>query len=171
MNPYENYYLEQAGGQVHTVYSGRRYQRGSGIGAIFGKLFRFALPLVKKGLKAVGREALRAGTRIFEDVDNNVPVRESFRNRFTESRTNLRRAATDKISTMMHGSGYKSLPRKRNGQFLSLPPGERIGEKKSKKKKKKKQIADNRAPVKIRKHAAKKSCSKKNGEIFRDIFR
>jgi len=50
------------------VYVGTRFQRGHGLESIFGGLFKAAVPLLKKGAKTLGREALKTGLNIAEDV-------------------------------------------------------------------------------------------------------
>jgi hypothetical protein len=45
---YHEYYLNQAG-RGYPVYVGTRYQRGHGLGSIFGSLFKSAVPLLKGG--------------------------------------------------------------------------------------------------------------------------
>jgi hypothetical protein len=45
---YHDYYIHQAG-KGYPVFAGRRYQRGHGLGSIFGGLFKAAMPLLKKG--------------------------------------------------------------------------------------------------------------------------
>jgi hypothetical protein len=45
---YHEYYLNQAG-RGYPVYVGTRYQRGHGLGSIFGSLLKSAVPLLKKG--------------------------------------------------------------------------------------------------------------------------
>ena len=47
---YHEYYLNQAG-RGYPVYVGTRYQRGHGLGSIFGSLFKSAVPLLKRGAK------------------------------------------------------------------------------------------------------------------------
>jgi hypothetical protein len=49
-----DYYKPQAG-KGYPVFAGRRYQRGHGLGSIFGGLFKAAMPLLKKGAKTLGR--------------------------------------------------------------------------------------------------------------------
>jgi hypothetical protein len=44
---YHDYYIHQAG-KGYPVFAGRRYQRGHGLGSIFGGLFKAAMPLLKK---------------------------------------------------------------------------------------------------------------------------
>ena len=64
---YENYYVGQVG-RGHPVFTGARTQRGYGLGGILGGLFRSAMPLIKRGAKALGREALRTGVGIAQDA-------------------------------------------------------------------------------------------------------
>jgi DnaJ-class molecular chaperone len=55
---YHDYCIHQAG-KGYPVFAGRRYQRGHGLGSIFGGLFKAAVPLLKKGAKTLEREALK----------------------------------------------------------------------------------------------------------------
>ena len=64
---YHDYYIHQAG-KGYPVFAGRRYQRGHGFGSIFGGLFKAAMPLLKRGAKTLGREALQTGLNIAGDV-------------------------------------------------------------------------------------------------------
>lgn len=64
MNPYENYYLKQAGNGVATC-TGIRYQKGNGF---FGRLISgFAMPL----LKYFGRQGLEAVGNVVSDMKEN----------------------------------------------------------------------------------------------------
>ena len=60
---YHDYYILQVG-KGYPVFAGRRYQRGHGLGSIFGGLFKAAMPLLKKGTKTLEREALKTGLNI-----------------------------------------------------------------------------------------------------------
>ena len=106
---YEKYYDPSDGrdGGIPQVFAGSCYQRGHGIGSFLGGLFRKIFPYLRKGARAVGKEALRAGINVMEDVENDTPLRESLRTRFRESRGNLKRKAEEKIASLMKGSGYK----------------------------------------------------------------
>ena len=54
------------------MYVGTRYQRGhGGIGSFLSGLFHTVLPLLQRGAKAVGQEALRAGISVVSDVTSN----------------------------------------------------------------------------------------------------
>lgn len=105
--PYQQYYNLQAGSGISTIYRGSQYQRGHGIGSFFGSLFRNILPLIRKGVGAVGREALKTGINFLGDLSENQPPKESFKKRIQEAGVNLKRKAEDKIEKLMNGSGYK----------------------------------------------------------------
>ena len=60
---YHDYYIHQAG-KGYPVLAGRWYQRGHGLGSIFGGLFKAAIPLLKKGAKILGHEVLKTGLNI-----------------------------------------------------------------------------------------------------------
>ena len=64
---YEEYYLNQTGRGMAT-FAGARYQRGHGLGNMLRSLTKFALPFLKKGAKAVGKQAMKTGMNIAQDV-------------------------------------------------------------------------------------------------------
>ena len=64
---YNEYYACQAGGAL-PYFAGAQYQRGHGLGTLFGGLLRGAMPLIKRGAVAFGRGALKSGVRIADDV-------------------------------------------------------------------------------------------------------
>jgi len=67
--PYRSYYLNQAGGASSLpVFRGSPYQKGHGLGSLFSSLARFAVPLLKRGAKYLGRRALQTGVEIARDV-------------------------------------------------------------------------------------------------------
>jgi hypothetical protein len=104
----EHYENQVGGGGIARVYVGTAHQRGHGIGSFLGGLFRSALPLLKSGARALGKEALRAGVSVMEDMDNDAPFKEALKYRAAESVGNLRRKAFDKLGSLMRGSGYKT---------------------------------------------------------------
>ena len=71
MSLYIQYYDDQVGGGVRNVFSGSSYQRGRGVGTWLGRLFRKMLPYIYSGVKAVGKETLREGINVLDDVANN----------------------------------------------------------------------------------------------------
>lgn len=106
-------------GGISRVFVGARHQRGHGIGKFLGGLFRHALPLLTRGAKAVGREALHAGYNVLSDVAQEIPVKQSLRKRATESAYNLRRKAEEKLDKLMEGEGYKTKHRTISNHLLN----------------------------------------------------
>ena len=103
---YHDYYIGQAGSGVGSIYKGAVYQKGRGFGSFLRGLFRTVFPLVKSGLKTIGKEALRSGSYFINDVVNNVPPKEAFNSRVSESVGNLKRKAETKIDDLV-GSGVR----------------------------------------------------------------
>lgn len=117
MNPYEQYYVQQAGRGVGPVYTGSPYQRGHGIGNFLSSIFRAVFPLVKSGAKVLGQEAVNTGFGILRDTISQKPIKESLKQRMREAGDNLMTKAEKKID-QMHGSGYKRR-RKRQSSTVS----------------------------------------------------
>ena len=141
------YQLQYGGGGrgVSNVFVGAQRQRGHGLGSFFTGLFRSALPFLSRGALAVGKEALRAGVNILDDVtENNMSFKDSFKSRMNEGGNNLKRKATEKIHKFMEGGGYKALKRKRSTQsrrrsgsrrIVSAKKGSKVSKRKQVKKK------------------------------------
>ena len=64
---YEEYYLNQTGRGLAT-FTGARYQWGHGLGNILRSLTKFALPFLKKGAKAVGKQVMKTGMNIAQET-------------------------------------------------------------------------------------------------------
>lgn len=80
MDYYSTYYDElqnggARGGGIPLVFVGSPYQRRHGIGSFLAGLFRHVLPYLSTAARAVGKEALRAGVNIIDDVENNTPFK------------------------------------------------------------------------------------------------
>lgn len=147
MSHYIRYYDEQiGGGGVRHVFSGSTYQRGRGVGAWLGGLFRKILPYIASGAKAVGKEAVRAGINVLDDVANNgSSFKEAFKYRAKESGKNLKRKAGEKISNIMKGSGYKTRAKRRKRQSRKTRASSNIGANKRRKQSgRKKRVAATR---------------------------
>ena len=80
---YENYYISQSGNGI-PVFEGHRGQRGHGLGSMLSGLFRGAVPMLKKGLSIFGRQALRTGLDMVNDVVEGKSFRDSARERLPE---------------------------------------------------------------------------------------
>lgn len=173
---YDDFFMQQIGGQytdwnhpstIKKFYVGAPYQRGRGIGSFLGGLFRKIFPVLTRGAKAVGREALRAGANIMDDIANrNVNPAEAIHSRVRESGLNLKRKAEEKIDSLMTGQG-RSYKYKRVGKFhqSGLVPGIVTTAKRSaatKKKKKKQKNTKTKTVKKVKKQAKRRT--------VRDIF-
>lgn len=123
-------------GGIGHIYIGSPYQRGhGGIGSFLAGIFRRVLPLITRGARAVGKEAVRTGFNIMSDVaTHNRPINESFRNRMRESGEVLKRKAEEKLDKLMEGSGYK-IPRYGNPAQLQLLAGPAIARDKRRRRK------------------------------------
>jgi len=100
---YENYYARQTGKGL-PAFVGYRGQRGHGLGSVLGRLFRFAMPMLKKGLAYVGKHAAQTGQEIAEDVLAGQKFKESARRRLS---TGIKRAARLGDFISQSGSGRK----------------------------------------------------------------
>ena len=199
MDYYSEYYdgLQNGGnrgGGIPRVFIGSSYQRGHGIGSFLGGLFRRVLPYLTSGLRAAGKEALRAGVNIIEDVENNMPLKVAAEHRFEQSRDNLKRKAREKLSSLMKGSGYKSDAKIHAAQFpfgglntrivksaattsrkrrkrskKSLSKIKPRGKKRTNTKKTKNKTRKNRPTVKRLKSSAKRRKAGKKRSVY-DIF-
>lgn len=164
MSHYVAYYENQSGtGGVRNVFAGSRWQRGSGIGSFFAGLARSVLPLFTRGLRAVGKEALRGGINVLDDIGNNINFKESVKNRFTESRDNLTEKAKNKLNNMMmmNGSGYKSVALNTALQSLKRRSTDSIAQslvplKKRRKRRRRKTTTSNRKKSRSTRSAGKK---------------
>jgi hypothetical protein len=117
-----SYYLSQAGGD-YNYYRGSRFQEGYGgigdfnkqSGAGLGGLFRkfaswiipivkkYAIPTIKSGALAVGREALDSASNVAKDVLKGENFQNSLNSRFNKSVDNLK----DLADKSLEGKGIK----------------------------------------------------------------
>lgn len=172
MSPYIAYYENQAGGgsverynNFGRVYVGATNQRGHGIGAFLGGLFRRILPYLGSAARAVGKEALNAGMNVVGDVvTSGQPLKMALENRLTESGLNLKRRAQDKIGALMRGSGYKRKLKRIGGHKLTGRESRKTS--KTAKNKKKKKCPGKKKVKKV----PKKKATGKTRDLY-DIFR
>ena len=100
---FEDYYLNQAG-NGYPVFTGSRIQRGHGLGSLFSGLFKAATPLLKRGAKALGKQALTTGMELANDLIEG-------RNFKTAAKKRLKRAGSKLINEA--GSSVQRPPGKR----------------------------------------------------------
>ena len=68
VNDSKLYYLRNQSGGTLTGFRGARIQRGYGLGNFFKSIARFAIPMVKRGVKAVGKKALETAMSVGQDM-------------------------------------------------------------------------------------------------------
>lgn len=106
---YEDYYVSQSGSGM-PYYQGSRGQRGHGLGSMLSGLFRSAMPMVKSGLAAVGRQALRTGAQIANDVADGQSLGNSAKRRINEG---IKRFVPFDVFSTQSGSGKRKSTKKR----------------------------------------------------------
>ena len=105
----EFYGIGQTGAGM-TFFQGSQHQRGSGLGALFGGLFRAIMPAAKSALKAVGREALRTGIGVATDALAGQNVAQSLETRGKDAASTLLNKAKRKLdSEQQTGGGVGTL--------------------------------------------------------------
>ena len=100
---YENYYLQQVGQGV-PVFEGVNLQRGYGLGGILGGLLRSALPILRRGARALGRRALKTGMDIAKDTLNGDNFKSATKRRLKETGRNLGHEALQRVTSGNLGS-------------------------------------------------------------------
>lgn len=111
---FENFYVNQAGNGI-PYYQGQPFQKGYGIGGWFKRLFRTALPFITKGAKSVGKEVLRTGTQIANDLLDGRNIKESAELRARETGRKLAKKAVKTADDML-GQGKKYKRKRKSGK-------------------------------------------------------
>ncbi|GFV77441.1 uncharacterized protein F54H12.2 [Trichonephila clavipes] len=104
LKQYEDYFVNQAGNGL-SYYQGQSFQKGYGIGGWFKRLFRSALPFLSRGAKSVGKEVLRTGTQIANDLLEGRNLQESAEERAKETGRILAKKAIIKKQTICSVKG------------------------------------------------------------------
>ena len=89
------------------MYAGERFQRGYGLGAIFGPLLRSIVPIAKSVGKAVGKQALRTGAAVASDVLQGEDVTKSVKTRGRSGVKRLVQKGLRKLSQRGRGLGTR----------------------------------------------------------------
>ena len=91
-------YVQTGRGGDFPVFRGSRMQRGYGIGSILSGVLRTAIPFLKSGAKALGKEALRTGVAIGQDVLSRQKLKTAAKRRSLESVRNVATKSTRKLA-------------------------------------------------------------------------
>ncbi|GFV85386.1 uncharacterized protein TNCV_3772111 [Trichonephila clavipes] len=113
---FEDHYAGQIGSGL-THYKGINFQKGYGIGGIFRRLFRAALPFLVKGGKTIGKEVLMTGSRGASDVLSGENFKEAVKTRSKESGKKLAQKAIDRVQSMVGKGQYKRKRKKQKNSF------------------------------------------------------
>lgn len=135
-------FFQTGGGGVGQTFEGRMYQRGygwfagmprqrgSGLGDVFRRLWRYlrpmagkALPVIKDAGKALGEEGLAAAARVLDDVSRGANLKESVLNEGKEGVINLLGRAEKKLS--QKGRGIKR--RRKRSRGVIFKPNDVVG--------------------------------------------
>jgi hypothetical protein len=92
---------------------GTRYQRGHGLGSIIGSLFKSAVPLLKRGAKTLGREALKTGLNLASDVMEGQNVKQAAKSRLKSTGQNLLQKVMDTVGPPGQRSIKRAAKRKK----------------------------------------------------------
>ncbi|GFS49194.1 uncharacterized protein F54H12.2 [Trichonephila inaurata madagascariensis] len=119
---YEDYYVNQAGNGL-SYYQGQSFQKSSGIGGWFKRLFRTALPFLTRGAKSVGKEVLKTGTQIANDLLEEQNLEDAAKHRAKETERKLARRADDMLGQDSPECAKSEL------NLFTLPPTQTVIEK------------------------------------------
>ncbi|GFY77377.1 uncharacterized protein F54H12.2 [Trichonephila inaurata madagascariensis] len=123
---YEDYYVNQAGNGL-SYYQGQSFQKGYGIGGWFKRLFRTALPFLTRGAKSVGKEVLKTGTQIANDLLEGQNLEDAAKHRAKETGRKLAREAIKKADDMLDQDSPECAKSELN--LFTLPPTQTVIEK------------------------------------------
>ena len=78
-------------GGALPYFAGAQYQRGHGLGSLFGGLLRSAMPLIKRGAVALGKGVLKTGVRVADDVMSGQSIKKAIKRSVADAGRNLMR--------------------------------------------------------------------------------
>jgi hypothetical protein len=121
----DNYYSQQSGGG-DFYFKGPSYQRGHGLGGLFGKLFRTAIPvfrntvspILKRGAKAVAREALNTGVGVASDLLDGGSLQDSVERRGQIAAQRLMQKGAAKMNAMLNQPTRRSTPARKRRKTI-----------------------------------------------------
>ena len=119
---YEDYYMRQSGNGM-PVFIGSRDQRGHGIGSVLSGLFRSAVPMLKRGLAAFGKQALRSGAQIVSDVVDGEDFGTAFKKR---AREGIKEFVSPYTGSEQTGTGRKRSHRKIKSKSKRVKKNKRL---------------------------------------------
>ncbi len=122
-------------------YQGTQYQRGAGIGRLFGSLIRTFIPIAKSVGKTVGKQALKTGAAVAADAISGRNIGESFEEHGKAGAAKLLQKGVKKLDKKPakrrkkqqkgRGLGYRSAPRQTRGAIKGAAKRKTVSRNKS----------------------------------------
>lgn len=94
---YRDYYGQQKGNGL-AVFRGATIQKGRGIGSLFSSILRGAMPLLKSGAKAVGKQLMSSGANVVNDLLDGKELKSSAVQNFSVGGKKLLSSFTNNLS-------------------------------------------------------------------------
>ena len=95
------YYLKNGG--ALAGFRGARIQRGYGLVSFFKSIARVAVPLVKRGINAIGQKAVETAVNVGHDVLAGKNVKEAAKNRGRQAVNDLAKQGVNNIKGQIGG--------------------------------------------------------------------
>ncbi len=118
-NDCKMFYLKNQNGGTLSGFRGTRIQRGYGLGSFFKSIARVAIPLVKKGVNAIGKKAIETAVNVGQDVLAGKHVKQAVTSRGRQAVSDLAKQGVNNVKNQI-GGGSK---RKRVNQSGPLKTG------------------------------------------------
>ena len=145
--------MMQVGNGAMAYFHGAPVQRGYGLGGLLSGLWRSAVPLLKRGAKAVGKTLLSSGMDVAGDVLSGKNLKTSVKSRAKEATDQLTNQAVKRVQNTLsrqNGRGKKSTKRLQQQRLVtSTKPVGRGASKDSKGPSKQRKPASHRGGRKI----------------------
>ena len=106
----------QSGKGSFPVFRGSRMQRGYGIGSVLLGMLRAAVPFLRRGAQALGKQALRTGLDVGRDVLSGRKLKDSARQRTLQTARNVVEKAGRQTATRRRRPAQQSRPKTNNSQ-------------------------------------------------------
>ena len=101
------YYLRSQNGGGLRGFHGARIQRGYGLGSFFKSIAHVAILLVKKGVNAIGRKAIKTAVNVGQDVLEGKSVKQAVASRGRQAVNDLAKQGVDNINCQIGGGSKR----------------------------------------------------------------
>ena len=101
------YYLRSQNGGGLRGFHGARIQRGYGLGSFFKSIACVAIPLVKEGVNAIGRKAIKTAVNVGQDVLERKSVKQAVASRGRQAVNDLAKQGVDNIKRQIGGGSKR----------------------------------------------------------------